>query len=135
MLSTLLVFMSHLLLMACADCWCTGALALQRWTSLMVLIGLLMGLYAGFIYSHAQRSAQSGNTKKAYLYVLRLLGCMLLCSFANVLKTLIAKILSCQFYCTGYFDKMQDALRKVCCPSVAPPVPELPCSLSLPGPE
>lgn len=82
---------------------------------MVLLIGLLMALYAGFIESHAQRSAQPAKTKRAYLYILRIMGCLLLLSVANVAKTLIAKILSCHFYCSGYFDKMQDALRKVCC--------------------
>lgn len=86
---------------------------LQRWTSLVLLVGLLMSLYAGLIQSYAQRSQLPEDVKRAYLYILRIMGCLLLLSCANVLKTLIAKILSCHFYCSGYFDKMQDALRKV----------------------
>ena len=85
----------------------------QLWASVMVFIALLMALYSGLIESHAQRASQSVKTKRAYLYVLRIMGCMLLTSFGNVMKTLIAKVLSCHFYCSGYFDKMQDALRKV----------------------
>ena len=93
---------------------CKGLfVGVQHWTSLMLLTGLIMSLYAGLIESYTQRSVQSAKVRKDYLHLLRWMGCLLLLCCANVLKTLIAKMLSCHFYCSGYFDKMQDARRKV----------------------
>jgi hypothetical protein len=40
------------------------------------------------------------------------LVCLTLFTAANVLKTLLAKVMSSTFHKRAYFDKMQDALQK-----------------------
>ena len=45
--------------------------------------------------------------------VLKILLCLILCSVADVAKTLLAKLLSSHFHKRAHFDKMQDALNKV----------------------
>jgi hypothetical protein len=49
----------------------------------------------------------------------QVLGCLLIAACANVLKTLAAKLLATTFHRQAHFDKMQDALSKVCCHAAA----------------
>lgn len=41
------------------------------------------------------------------------IACLILFTFANVLSTLLAKIMASHFHKATYFHKMQEAIRKV----------------------
>ena len=41
------------------------------------------------------------------------IGCLILFTFANVLSTLLAKMMASHFHKATYFHKMQEAIRKV----------------------
>ena len=43
--------------------------------------------------------------------------------FANLLKTLAAKLMATSFHTEAHFHKMQEALQKVCCLLAFPPRP------------
>lgn len=49
----------------------------------------------------------------AWASVVKLLVCFILFNVGNVVKTLLAKLLSSHFHKRAHFDKMQDALNKV----------------------
>lgn len=42
------------------------------------------------------------------------IGCLILFTFANVLSTLLAKMMASHFHKATHFHKMQEAIRKVC---------------------
>ena len=71
-----------------------------------------MALFAG-LFQASVYSTRDKDVIKAYGFIMKLLGCILLACSANVLKTLCAKLLSNHFYQDSYFEKMQDALCKV----------------------
>lgn len=41
------------------------------------------------------------------------IGCLILFTFANVLSTLLAKMMASHFHKATHFHKMQEAIRKV----------------------
>lgn len=49
----------------------------------------------------------------AYVTALKVLLCLVLLTGGNIVKTLVAKLLSSHFHKRAHFDKMQDALNKV----------------------
>ena len=63
-------------------------------------------------HTHTYMHAQPAQTEGVYWALLQGLCCVLLFCAGNVLKTLLAKLLSSHFYKASYFAKMQDALRK-----------------------
>ena len=50
---------------------------------------------------------------QVYQAIARALGCLTLFFFANLLKTLAAKIMATSFHTEAHFQKMQEALQKV----------------------
>ena len=57
---------------------------------------------------------------QVYHSIARALGCIVLFFFANLLKTLAAKVMATSFHTEAHFAKMQEALQKVCMPASAP---------------
>ena len=87
---------------------------LQKWVSITIFLGTIIALYWGLVCSYGFREDRSKEARGRYMSSLRTLCCLLLLSAVNVAKTMLAKLMSAHFYVEGYFDKMQDALRKVC---------------------
>ena len=73
-------------------------------------VALLIPVFVGCFFS-------KGNTNEHVRHVFqtlaRLLGCLLLFFFANVLKTFLAKIMASHFHKEAHFEKMHQALQKV----------------------
>ena len=57
-------------------------------------------------------ASQCGCTAQVYTALARALGCLVLFFFANLLKTLGAKIMATSFHTEAHFKKMQEALQK-----------------------
>lgn len=66
-----------------------------------------------FVVAFADRTERPEDVQLAYSLALRLLICLALLAAGNVLKTLLAKLLATHVHRKAFFDKMQDALRKV----------------------
>ena len=92
---------------------------LQTWFERTMRIGLITILLAAIFHGH------SPQTDKNAASLLRTFGCLTLFSAGMVLKTLAAKILSSHFNKASFFDKMQDALRKVSSPLRHPASPHV----------
>lgn len=73
-------------------------------------VALITPLFVGCFYS---KDLTNSNVKDVFRTLSRLLGCLLLFTFANVLKTLLAKIMASHFHKEAHFEKMQEALQKV----------------------
>ena len=93
---------------------------MQRWVSTTIFLGTIIALYWGLVCSLGVQEPRTKEARKHYLASLRSLCCLLLMSGVNVAKTMLAKLMSAHFYVEGYFDKMQDALRKVLQPAAMP---------------
>lgn len=85
--------------------------ALQVWFERTVRIGLISILLAATFQPYAYSG--DDTVHRFYRTLLRIACCAVLFSFGMVLKTLGAKMLSSNFNKNSFFDKMQDALRKV----------------------
>lgn len=72
-----------------------------------------------FLVAFADGREREEYVQLAWASVVKLLICLILFSVANVVKTLLAKLLSSHFHKRAHFDKMQDALTKVVCLSTA----------------
>lgn len=59
------------------------------------------------------RQAANDNSHGFYSYTARALACIALFFFANVLKSIFAKLMSGSFHRSSQFAKMEEALRKV----------------------
>ena len=66
-----------------------------------------------FLVAFADGREREEYVQLAWASVVKLLICFILFSAANVVKTLLAKLLSSHFHKRAHFDKMQDALNKV----------------------
>lgn len=66
-----------------------------------------------FLVSFADGREREEYVQLAWSTVMKILVCLILCSVADVAKTLLAKLLSSHFHKRAHFDKMQDALNKV----------------------
>lgn len=55
---------------------------------------------------------QDAGVKQAFLVVLKVWACITLCMTANLLKTLLAKMLSSKFNKESHMQKIQDSLLK-----------------------
>lgn len=86
--------------------------ALQKWLQRTLCVAFFMGLFAGLFQTSVNNTGDV-DVINAYWGILKTAGCILLACSANVLKTLVAKLMSNHFYRDSYFDKMQDALCKV----------------------
>lgn len=75
-------------------------------------MALLIPLFVGCFYT---KNNENKHVQNVFRTLARLLGCLLLFFFANVLKTLVAKIMASHFHKEAHFEKMQEALQKVCC--------------------
>ncbi|BDA50989.1 Mechanosensitive ion channel protein 4 [Coccomyxa sp. Obi] len=84
---------------------------LRRWLQRTLCVAFFMGLFAGLFQQSVNRTADQ-DLVAAYWIIMKTAGCILLACSANVLKTLIAKLMSNHFYRDSYFEKMQDALCK-----------------------
>ncbi|KAA6427548.1 MAG: mechanosensitive channel of small conductance-like 10 [Trebouxia sp. A1-2] len=65
-----------------------------------------------FLVSFADGREREEYVQLAWSTVMKILVCLILCSVADVAKTLLAKLLSSHFHKRAHFDKMQDALNK-----------------------
>ena len=74
-------------------------------------MALLIPLFLGCFYT---KDIGHGRVHDVFQTLARLLGCLLLFFFANVLKTLVAKVMASHFHKEAHFEKMQEALQKVC---------------------
>lgn len=74
-------------------------------------MGLITVLLASIFQDYAHDSSKNVHT--FYTTILRVFCCLTLFAAGMILKTLAAKILSSHFNKSSFFDKMQDALRKV----------------------
>ncbi|KAL0039998.1 hypothetical protein WJX79_001782 [Trebouxia sp. C0005] len=72
-------------------------------------VALLIPLFVGCFYT---KDNENTHVKNVFRTLARLLGCLLLFFFANVLKTLVAKIMASHFHKEAHFEKMQEALQK-----------------------
>ncbi|KAL3160440.1 hypothetical protein ABBQ32_010760 [Trebouxia sp. C0010 RCD-2024] len=72
-------------------------------------VALMTPLFVGCFYS---KDFSNTNVRDVFKTLCRLLGCLLLFTFANVLKTLLAKIMASHFHKEAHFEKMQEALQK-----------------------
>lgn len=72
-----------------------------------------------FVGCFIGRAHDGRGVHNAYLVVTRLLGCIILFCFGNVLSALLAKIMATHFHKDAHFSKMNDALQKV-----TPPPPQ-----------
>ncbi|KAK9909747.1 hypothetical protein WJX75_006863 [Coccomyxa subellipsoidea] len=70
---------------------------------------LLMPLYVP-LFSPKAYSSDTAST--IYVSVLKAIGCLILFTFANVLSTLLAKMMASHFHKATHFHKMQEAIRK-----------------------
>ncbi|CAL8467439.1 g6977 [Coccomyxa elongata] len=70
---------------------------------------LLMPLYVPLF---SPRAYASGTASTIYVNVLKAIGCLILFTFANVLSTLLAKLMASHFHKATHFHKMQEAIRK-----------------------
>lgn len=66
-----------------------------------------------FLVAFADGRAREEYVQLAWASVVKLLVCFILFNVGNVVKTLLAKLLSSHFHKRAHFDKMQDALNKV----------------------
>ena len=73
-------------------------------------VALLIPLFVGCFYT---KNNENTHVQSVFRTLARLLGCLLLFCFANVLKTLVAKIMASHFHKEAHFEKMQEALQKV----------------------
>ena len=76
-------------------------------------VALLIPLFVGCFYT---KNNENTHVHDVFQTLARLLGCLLLFFFANVLKTLVAKIMASHFHKEAHFEKMQEALQKVGAP-------------------
>lgn len=83
---------------------------LQKPLRRFLRVALMTPLFVGCFYS---KDLTNYHVKDAFRTLCRLLGCLLLFTFANVLKTLLAKIMASHFHKEAHFEKMQEALQKV----------------------
>ena len=74
-------------------------------------MGLITVLLAAIFQDYAHNNTK--NVRTFYTTLLRIFCCLTLFAAGMILKTLAAKILSSHFNKSSFFDKMQDALRKV----------------------
>ena len=74
-------------------------------------MGLITVLLAAIFQDYAHNKTK--NVRTFYTTLLRIFCCLTLFSVGMILKTLAAKMLSSHFNKSSFFDKMQDALRKV----------------------
>lgn len=81
---------------------------LARFLRACLILPVFVGCFVG-------RAHDGAGIQKAYSYMVKLLGCAILFFFANVLRTLVAKMMSTHFHKEAHFKKMQEALQKVCC--------------------
>lgn len=86
-------------------------LVLQTWFERTVRMGLITVLLAAIFQDYARN--QSRNVRTFYYTLLRIFCCLTLFAAGMIIKTLAAKMLSSHFNKSSFFDKMQDALRKV----------------------
>lgn len=84
--------------------------ALQRPLARFVRVVLVLPLFTGCF---SGRENDSGSVHHAYVTIARILGCISLFFFANVLKALAAKLMATSFHQETHFKKMQEALQKV----------------------
>ena len=84
---------------------------LQKPLRRFLRVALLIPLFAGCFYT---KDNENTHVQNVFRTLARLLGCLLLFFFANVLKTLVAKIMASHFHKEAHFEKMQEALQKVC---------------------
>ncbi|BDA42921.1 probable mechanosensitive ion channel protein 10 [Coccomyxa sp. Obi] len=70
---------------------------------------LLMPLYVPLF---SPKAYASGTASTIYVNVLKAIGCLILFTFANVLSTLLAKMMASHFHKATHFHKMQEAIRK-----------------------
>lgn len=89
----------------------THGLLLQKPLRRFLRVALLIPLFVGCFYT--KFNDQSSHVRSVFRTLTRLLGCLLLFFFANVLKTLVAKIMASHFHKEAHFEKMQEALQKV----------------------
>lgn len=83
---------------------------LQKPLRRFLRVALLIPLFVGCFYT---KDNENNHVKNVFRTLARLLGCLLLFFFANVLKTLVAKIMASHFHKEAHFEKMQEALQKV----------------------
>ncbi|KAK9829569.1 hypothetical protein WJX72_006541 [[Myrmecia] bisecta] len=83
-------------------------IGMRKGVERLLRAGLIIGIFAAIF----QDRARVRGVRDVYTVLLRLLCCIVLFASANVVKTLLAKLMSSHFYQETHFQKMQDALRK-----------------------
>ena len=66
-----------------------------------------------FVAAFKDGRVRPDEIQLAYVTALKVLLCLVLLTGGNIVKTLVAKLLSSHFHKRAHFDKMQDALNKV----------------------
>ena len=66
-----------------------------------------------FVGCFVGRAHDGAGIQRAYNIMVKILASAILFFFANVLRTLMAKLMSTHFHKEAHFKKMQEALRKV----------------------
>ena len=79
---------------------------LGRFLRMLLLVPLFVGCFYG-------RANDSDSVKRVFQILAKVLGCLSLFFFGNVLKTFAAKAMSSHFHKEAHFEKMQEALVKV----------------------
>eukprot|EP00891_Asterochloris_glomerata_P009429 jgi/Astpho2/9429/Aster-x0397 len=78
---------------------------LGRFLRMLLLVPLFVGCFYG-------RANDSDSVKRVFQILAKVLGCLSLFFFGNVLKTFAAKAMSSHFHKEAHFEKMQEALVK-----------------------
>ena len=75
-----------------------------------LLRAVLLALSFLGVFSNTNRTEDAHD---AWWLCVKLMACCTIGAVANVLKTLIAKLMATSFHKRAHFDKIQDALSKV----------------------
>ncbi|PRW44384.1 Mechanosensitive ion channel 10 [Chlorella sorokiniana] len=70
---------------------------------------LVLATFAALFQSQPDKD---GRVQDAFLVIIKVLGCVALCTLANLITKVIMKLMSTHFHKEAHFQRMQEALRK-----------------------
>eukprot|EP00884_Botryococcus_braunii_P003244 jgi/Botrbrau1/12920/Bobra.92_1s0001.2 len=85
-------------------------IGIRVWLDRSIRLALILLVFGLMFRTHADTG--EAIVSQVYWIVIRVLSCAFLACIANVVKTLLAKLLSTRFYKASYFEKMEEALKK-----------------------
>ncbi len=87
-----------------------SACMLQKYLSRLFKGALVCGLFAAIFKG---QSNNNPTLHKIYIIIIKVLVCIFLWLVVDVIKTMMAKLMANHFHQETYFQRMQEALRKV----------------------